>query len=164
MKSRRSRAVHATVCALCCGAFVLLSVPRFWNPLTLGRFGPVEPFFSTDRDIEGLTGVSQGSERIRQTIAALPGSKRLVVILPEYDAPSIYFGLMVAYLAWPRPVEPIHVYPPDVPEHVRRLNPTTFAAILFCRVPPPAFVPPGVTWAPGMILVPSPAASAEEVR
>jgi len=150
--------VHAWVCAALGIAFVGLSAPRMWTALNSGMLGPAEPSYSTDRDIAGLSGIQNGSERIRQTLAALPSEKRLVILLPDRDAPSAYFTSLVTYLCWPRAVEAIQLHPDAVAHRVRQLDPATFAGILFLRLPPPSFVPKGIQWAPELIFVPSPAA------
>jgi hypothetical protein len=152
------RAVHRWACAVSCGAFLVLSGPQIRTALTAGTLGTAEPFHSTDQDIEGLSGMRNGSERIRQTLAALPGGRPVAILLPEHDATAAYFGLMVAYLGWPRAVEAIAVPLSDANEKVRALNPAKFAGFLFCRVPPPAFVPRGKEWGPGLVFVVSPAA------
>src|SRR3954463_1219244 len=91
--------VHAVVCILLCTAFVALSARQVLSGLSLASFTPVGPFQTTNRDIAGLSGLQNGSERIIQTLAALPRGKKFVVVLHEGDAPSIYFALMVEYLA-----------------------------------------------------------------
>jgi hypothetical protein len=158
---RRTRLVPVLAIALLCGVYVAVSAPSVWKALIAETAGPPTAFFSTDRDIEGLSGIRNGSERIIATLAALPGRKRLVVILPKGDEASIYFAFIIAYLGWPREVEAIQIDPSAVAERVRQLDPKTFAAILFCRVSPPAFVPSGTTWAKELTLVRSPAIQEE---
>lgn len=153
------RSIHALAVTLFLTLFVALGASRIWLALRSGMVGPAVPFYSTDRDIAGLSGITNGSERIVQTLAALPGSKRLVIILPEGDAPSIYFALMIGYLGWPRTVDAIQIAPEEAGARVRQLDPATFEAILFCRIPPPAFVPAGERWAPELVFVRSPAAT-----
>ena len=150
------RHVHAAVCILLCTAFVALSARRVWSGLTVATFAPMGPFQTTDRDIAGLSGLQNGSERIILTLAALPRGKKFVLVLKEGDAASIYFALMVGYLAWPREVVALQVTAQNAAALVRPLTREALAGYLFCRLPPPPFLPPGQEWAPGLIFVAPP--------
>ncbi|MFL6531661.1 MAG: hypothetical protein ACJ8HU_09450 [Chthoniobacterales bacterium] len=151
------RRFHTLFFATLCGGFVLVGGWKLCTSLKPELPSIGDASFSSDRDIEGLCGIDHGSERIRQTLAALPSKKRLVILLPAHDASSAYFASLVGYAAWPRQVDAIEIDPRATVARVRALNPKTFAAILFLRLPPPPFVPRGVRWASGLTFVPSPA-------
>src|SRR3954465_4418882 len=150
------RSFHPFFFAAFCGAFAVVGAAKLCTTLTpeLPRAG--EASVSSDGDIRGLSGIENGSERIRQTLAALPSNKRLVIILPAHDASAAYFASLVGYVGWPRQVDAIEIDPAASIARVRAINPKTLAAILFIRVPPPPFVPRGAQWAEGLTLVPLP--------
>src|SRR4051812_15107688 len=69
------RRFHTLFFATLCGGFVLVGGWKLCTSLKPELPSIGDASFSSDRDIEGLCGIDHGSERIRQTLAALPSKK-----------------------------------------------------------------------------------------
>jgi len=146
--------IHSIVSGAFCGAYLLTSIPIIAPVMTAGRFGPIDPFHSSNSYLEELTQTRHASERILQIVSTLPSSKTIAIALPGNDEQGAFVEEIVAYLCWPRELRWVPVANENVEDELRAIDPETLSAVIFWKVKPPSWMPPGVTWGEGITIVP----------
>ncbi len=86
---------------------------------------------------------SSNAQRLEGMMSLLP-ENRSVLIFVQGDPESVFHGVAVGYLAWPRPIEMIFADEKTAAERLGRVRPGSLAAVAFCNVKSPAWLPLGV--------------------
>ena len=136
-------AAHRLFWTVLATALLFTSGPRIFRALVADSFGPIERFYSTDNYLGGITGASKPSQKIVEILTALPPQKPILIIVREKDEPGYFLGMTVAYLAWPRTVQIHALSGGSCDAMLAKVNPASLAAVVFCRVQQPAWVPAG---------------------
>lgn len=92
------------------------------------------------------------AQRLFAMMLGLP-EDRSVLIFVRGTPGSIFHGVALDYLAWPRPVEMVFGNEKVVEEHLRGIRPDSVAAVAFCDVKSPPWFAAGVLCGPGVRLV-----------
>lgn len=136
-------------------AFLAFSVPRLRELARGGSFGPAGPYSTTDSYSAGLLKIRNGSERMLETFSALPRAGSIAVVYADGSGESFFIACLASYFAWPRDAHFIPVTSDTVARQVESINRSSFAAVVFCRVDPPAAMQPVVRIGSGLVLVPN---------
>jgi hypothetical protein len=136
-----SRVAHNCFWAAMLIAFVCISAPRISGLAVKNSIHFVGPFHSTDSFFFFDTGNPNASERLIARFESVPLSESVVIFTRSDDRRSSFIGMMIAYLAWPHPVQIVDIvgrnYAPTAAN-----SKMTPRAYVFCRVAPPASFPP----------------------
>lgn len=122
-------------------AFVSVSLPTIFRGVSRGTQHFVGPFHSSDSFLNYSTGVRNGSERLVTLFDALPPKKEILIIVRDDNKQSSFLGMVVAYLAWPHPVQIVDLK--QMAEPLERAQRNSIAAVAFCHVKGPPWWPPG---------------------
>jgi hypothetical protein len=136
--------LHAALWTALCLALVCVSAPRVLRIVVRKPLAPVVPFHSSDFYIYGVTRVTDGSERMLRTFAALPEHRRVAIFVREDDLGSSILAMTMAYLAWPHDVQLVSCSQDNAEERLAAIRPDSIAAVIFCQVKPPVWCPTGV--------------------
>jgi hypothetical protein len=151
---QRARAVaHISFWIVLLTAFFCISVPKVFNRAAKGSISPTgDTSFHTS---DSFWHIESGSTRLIAFFDLARPRQRILILDREDDPASSLLGMLIAYLAWPHPVEIVdlartrvnrgEVRPPD-------LSPP--AAIVLCRVPRPPELPEGKHFGAGLEVVP----------
>jgi hypothetical protein len=136
-----SRVAHICFWTATLIAFICISGPRISRLAVKNSIHFVGAFHSTDSFFFFDTGSPNASERLIGRFESIPRSESVVIFTHSDDRRSSFIGMMVAYLAWPHPVQIIDI----VDRNYAPSGATSKAipgAYVFCRVEPPASLPP----------------------
>jgi hypothetical protein len=132
------------LCAALIGAFVFSAAPTVIRGLGGRWAGPIQPFHSTDAYLQAITGTPDSSQKIMDLLAGLPPKKPIVIFIREKDSAGSLLGMSLAYLSWPHEVRIPSVPGTDCSEQLARIAPGSVAALAFCDLRPPVWIPSGV--------------------
>jgi hypothetical protein len=130
-----SRVAHISFWSIALAFFFCLSALRISRVAFKNSIHFMGPFHSTDSFFFFDTGRPNSSERLIELFGSIPASESVVIFTRSDERRSSFIGMMVAYLAWPHPVEIIDVIdrsPARADHHAE-----TPGAYVFCRVNPP---------------------------
>jgi hypothetical protein len=128
--------------------FLFLSGPIIFRDLTVKSMGPPQPFHSSDAYLQAVTGLPHSSQRFIDLLTDLSLQKPILIFVRESDATGSLLGLSVAYLAWPREVQIITIPGSDCADQLAKLRPASVAALVFCELTPPSWIPSGTRLGP----------------
>jgi hypothetical protein len=125
------------LCAAAIASFLALGAPAIFRSAARSSIQFAGPFHSTDGFLSFATGVNNGSERLIAFFGSLPSSNEILIVVRDDDQRSAFLGMLVAYLAWPHPVQIVDLRNGGTPVSAK---PESIAAVAFCGVqPPPAW-------------------------
>lgn len=157
IKVRNSyRILHVTGWALLCGVFLFEGAPLVGRAVSENKVGPVAPNQSIDLYLQGLTGIKNGAQELSSVFKRLPPQKPVVIFVREQVGQSGFLGMLIAYVAWPRPVQIVDVPRETAEQEVAAIKPSSVAGLIFCFVNPPPWLGTGVRLGSGLLLVPVP--------
>jgi len=119
------------------------------------KIGRIDPNHSIDNYLQGLTGVSNGSERFSEVLARLEANKRLIVFVNDESPPSSFLGMLVSYVSWPRDVRIINVHKTGVDRELAMIQSSEVAGVVFCSVSAPTWTSNGIHFGRNIVIVPS---------
>jgi hypothetical protein len=137
------------------GAFLFISAPIVFRAVFENKIGPVDPNHSIDNYLQGLTGVTNGSARFSEALAALETNKPLIVFVNAESSPSSFLGMLVSYLSWPRDARIINVHTTGVDRELAMIKPASIAGVVFCSVTAPSWILGGTRFGRNIFVVPA---------
>jgi hypothetical protein len=114
------------------------------------RHAADRPLYSLDSHFTAITDVTDASEHLMRILSAAPEHGRVVVFIHDGEIASSYLGMAAAYLAWPRDVQVIGCTDATVEHELGAIHPDDVAAVVFCKIKPPAWCPPQIAFGPNM--------------
>jgi hypothetical protein len=129
--------LHVTVWSLLFGIFVFKGAPIVGHAVSENKIDAIEANHTIDNYLRTLTGLKNGSERLDEVFQSLPKNKPLIIFVRGNNPPSDFLGMLVAYLSWPREVRTVKIRNTPVEQAVASIDPSSFAALIFCLVSPP---------------------------
>ena len=155
MNSKNVRlTLHVAGCALLLSAFLVVSAPTVGRALWENKIDMVGPNHSIDRYLLGLTGMTNGAEKLSAVFEQLPSQEPLVIFVREEHAQSGFLGMLVAYLSWPREVRLVNVQDQALEAEVTAIQPASISALVFCSLNPPPWLGRTVRLGRDIVLVP----------
>jgi len=134
---RRVRAItYTSLWVILVAAFLWVSAPKIFRSASKNSIYFVGPFHSTDSFLHFDTGETNGSERLIALFESIPASESVLIVVHSDERRSSFIGMIVAYLAWPHPVQIVDLTGGDGGKKLGALFHLP-AACVFCRVTPP---------------------------
>jgi len=142
---------------LWCGlavASLWVSIPKIYSGATQYPLRPSGPLHTCDSYLKFATGASGASKDVISIFHSMTVSKRIIIFTRKDDAFSSGLGMTTAYLASPHLVRlfEINGTHPDI--ELSKLNPDEVAAVVFCRMNRPAWLPAGKVFGSGLEVIP----------
>ena len=155
MSSRFSSGRIAHV-VLWCGLAVAslgISIPKIYSGATAYPLRPTRPLHTCDSYLKFATGVSGASNDLISTFQSMAASKRIIIFTRKDDAFSSGLGMTSAYLASPHLVLLFEIDGTHPDNELSKLNPDEVAAVVFCRMNRPTWLPAGKVFGSGLEVV-----------
>ena len=133
-RPRLSLIGHWTVCAIAVAAFVGVAAEHV---ALSGKFGPIQPFHTTNSYLATAINSRAGSERLLEVFALLPEKEPVAVIYRDDEEVDTFIAFAVIYFAWPRKVEAFPVRQGNLTSQVQALASAPVSAVFFCGMEPP---------------------------
>ncbi len=150
MVHRLNLGVRLFSCVAAVAAFLAIGVPPIFPSLARSTIHFAGPFHSTDNFLQFATGANGGSERLVALFDSLPSTSKILIVVQNNDQQSAFLSSLVAYLAWPHPVEIVDLRKGRSPVEGEI---DKIAAVAFCRVQPPASWPRGMRFGDSLEIV-----------
>ena len=147
--------LHITFWSALLAVFVARSIPTVGPAVLENKIGPIDPNYSTDVYLRGLTHVRDGTRLFSDLINILPRDKSLVIVVNAGNSPSEFLGMLVAYLSLPLDVRIIEVRPETMEREIMTARSASVAAFFFCSVKPPPSLTNGSRFGSEIIFVPN---------
>ena len=147
------RVAHILLWSGLATALIVVSVPKIYRGATAYSLQRSGSFHTSDSFLR-FAGASNASEQLIATFDSLPLSKPVVIFTCKSDQRSSLLGMTIAYLAWPHPVRLTEINSRNSDAEVSGLNPASAAALVFCRVDRPRWIPPGKLFGATLEVVP----------
>lgn len=145
-EAARARIFHAAICALLGAAFVIVGARHLEPP---SRLPPWLPYHTSDYYLRTFLRRDWSSERLQQTLAALPKDGPFVAVYLKEDAAGELLAFLVSYLAWPREVRLVPLRAGDSAN-----QPPDAAGVFYCRVEAPPDASARVRLGDGLVVAP----------
>ena len=148
---------------LWCGlavASLWVSIPKIYFGATEYPLRPTGPLHTCDSYLKFATGVSGASKDLISIFQSMTASKRIIIFTRRDDAFSSGLGMTTAYLASPHLVRLFEINGMHPDNELSKINPDEVAAVVFCRMDRPAWLPAGKVFGSGLEVVSIP----EKVR
>ena len=146
--------LHAGLWCVLFAAFLAISIPSVVRAVLENKIGPINPNYSTDAYLDGLTHVRNASELFSGLIESTPRDKSIVIVVDAQSSPSKFLGMIVAYLAWPRDVQTLTVTPATFSRELASIKHDSVSAAVFCTVKPPLWTKTKTEFGSNMTFVP----------
>jgi hypothetical protein len=140
---RNGRIAHILLWTGLATALVLVSAPKIYRGATSYSLQGGGPLHTSDSFLRFAADASQNSAQLIATFNSLPRSRSAVIFTRKGDRQSSLLGMTIAYLAWPHPVLLTEINGRNSDAEVSRIDPASTAALVFCRVDRPEWIPPG---------------------
>ena len=124
--------VRRVLCVVAIVAFLGIGAPLVLRSVSESSIHFAGPFHSTDNFLRFATGASNSSGRIIALFDSLPPSAQVMIVVQDDDQRSAFLSSLVAYLAWPHPVEIV-----DLRKGRSSSASSEIGAVAFCRTEPP---------------------------
>ena len=144
---------------LWCGLAVAslgISIPKIYSGATAYPLRPTRPLHTCDSYLKFATGASGASKDVISIFQSTTASKRIIIFTRKDDAFSSGLGMTTAYLASPHLVRLFEINGTHPDNELLKINPDEVAAVVFCRINRPAWVPAGKVFGSGLEVVPIP--------
>ena len=160
MTSRFSygRIAHVVLWSGLAVASLWVSIPKIYSGVTAYPLRPTRPLHTCDSYLKFATGASGASQDLISIFQSMSASKRIIIFTRKGDTFSSGLGMTIAYLASPHVVYGFNETHPD--NELSKINPDEVAAVVFCRINRPAWLPAGKVFGSGLEVV----SMSEEVR
>jgi hypothetical protein len=119
------------------------------------------PLHTCDSYLKFATGKSGASKDLIAIFQSMTASKRIIIFTRKDDAFSSGLGMTTAYLASPHLVRLFEISGTHPDSELAKMNPDELAAVVFCRVNRPNWLPAGKVIGSGLEVV---SASEKKVR
>jgi hypothetical protein len=154
---RRVRAVaHISLWAGLIASLLGVSLPKIFRGASKYSIHFVGPFHSSNIFLHFATGATDTSERLIALFDSLASAKPILIFERGDDPRSTLLGMMTAYLAWPHPVRIFDMARAGSGSDLNATDFVTAAAIVFCCVNRPQWLPPGEHFGEALEVVPMP--------
>jgi hypothetical protein len=144
---------------LWCGlavASLWVSIPKIYSGATEYPLRPTGPLHTCDSYLKFATGVSDASKDLISIFQSMTASKRIIIFTRRDDAFSSGLGMTTAYLASPHLVRLFEINGMHPDNELSKMNPDEVAAVVFCRMDRPAWLPAGKVFGSGLEVVSMP--------
>src|SRR6266496_1183942 len=144
---------------LWCGlavASLVISIPKIYSGVTQSPLHSTGPLHTCDSYLKFATGASVASKDLISIFQSTTASKRVIIFTRKDDAFSCGLGMTIAYLASPHLVRLFEINGTHPDNELLKINPDQVAAVVFCRINRPAWVPAGKVFGSGLEIVPMP--------
>jgi hypothetical protein len=141
---------------LWCGlaiASLWVSIPKIYSGARAYPLRPAGPLHTCDSYLKFATGVSDASKDVISTFQSMTASKRIIIFTRKGDAFSSGLGMTIAYLASPHPVDLFAINGTHPDKELSKIDPDEIAAVVFCRINRPTWVPAGKVFGSGLEVV-----------
>ena len=141
---------------LWCGLAVAslgVSISKIYSGVTEYPLRPTGPLHTCDSYLKFATGVPCASKDLISIFQSMTASKRIIIFTRKDDAFSSGLGMTTAYLASPHLVRLFEINGMHPDNELSRINPDEVAAVVFCRINRPAWVPAGRVFGAGLEIV-----------
>jgi hypothetical protein len=147
------RVAHVLLWSGLAVASLAVSIPRIYSGVVQYPLRPGGPLHTCDSYLKFATGVSGASENLISTFQSLAASKRIIIFTRKDDAFSSGLGMTSAYLASPHLVRLIEINGMHPDNELSTMDPDGVAAVVFCRVNRPAWLPAGKIFGSGLEVI-----------
>jgi hypothetical protein len=141
---------------LWCGLAVAslgVSLPKIYSGVTEYPLRPTGPLHTCDSYLKFATGVPCASKDLISIFQSMTTSKRIIIFTRKDDAFSSGLGMTTAYLASPHLVRLFEINGTHPDNELSKMNPDEAAAVVFCRVNRPNWLPAGKVFGSGLEVV-----------
>ena len=148
---------------LWCGLAVALlgvSIPKIYSGATEHPLHSTGPLHTCDSYLKFATGASRASKDLISIFQSMNASRRIIIFTRKDDAFSSGLGMTTAYLASPHLVRLFEINGTHPDKELSKMNPDEVAAVVFCRINRPTWLPAGKVFGSGLEVVSMP----EKVR
>jgi hypothetical protein len=130
-----------------------ISIPKIYSGITEYPLRPTGPLHTCDSYLKFATGKSDASKDLISIFQSMASSKRIVIFTRKDDAFSSGLGMTTAYLASPHLVRLIEISGTHPDNELSKMDPDEVAAVVFCRVNRPNWLPAGKVIGSGLEVV-----------
>jgi hypothetical protein len=120
-----------------------ISIPKIYSGVTQYSLRPTGPLHTCDSYLKFATGASGASKDLISIFQSMTASKRIIIFTRKDDAFSSGLGMTTAYLASPHLVRLFEISGTRPDNELSKMNPDDLAAVVFCRVNRPNWLPAG---------------------
>lgn len=148
---------------LWCGLAVAslgISIPKIYSGATQNPLRSTGPLHTCDSYLKFATGASGAAKDVISMFQSTTASKRIIIFTRKDDAFSSGLGMTTAYLASPHLVRLFEINGTHPDNELSKMNPDEVAAVVFCRINRPTWLPAGKVFGSGLEVV----AMSEKVR
>ena len=141
---------------LWCGlavASLWVSIPKIYSGVTDHPLHSTSPLHTCDSYLKFATGVSGASKDMISIFQSMSASKRIIIFTRKDDAFSSGLGMTTAYLASPHLVRLFEISGTHPDDELSKMSPDEMAAVVFCRVNRPNWLPAGRVIGSGLEVV-----------
>ena len=141
---------------LWCGLAVAslgVSIPKIYSGITEYPLLSTGPLHTCDSYLRFTTGKSGASKDLISIFQSMTASKRIIIFTRKDDAFSSGLGMTTAYLASPHLVRLFEISGTHPDNELSKMNPDELAAVVFCRVNRPNWLPAGKVIGSGLEVV-----------
>ena len=141
---------------LWCGLAVAslgVSIPKIYSGATEYRLLPAGPHHTSDSYLKFAIGISGASQDLISIFQSTTASKRVIIFTRKGDRFSSGLGMTMAYLASPHLVDLFEINGTCPDNELSKMNPDEVAAVVFCRINRPAWLPAGKVFGSGLQVV-----------
>jgi hypothetical protein len=130
-----------------------ISIPKIYSGVTQYPLLPTGPLHTCDSYLKFATGASGASKDLISIFQSMTSSKRIIIFTRKDDAFSSGLGMTTAYLASPHLVRLFEINGTHPDNELSKMNPEELAAVVFCRVNRPNWLPAGKIIGSGLEVV-----------
>ena len=141
---------------LWCGLAVAslgISIPKIYSGVTESPLHSTGPLHTCDSYLKFATGAPVASKDLISIFQSTTASKRVIIFTRKDDAFSCGLGMTMAYLASPHLVRLFEIDGTHPDHELSKMNPGEVAAVVFCRINRPAWLPSGRVFGSGLEVV-----------
>jgi hypothetical protein len=141
---------------LWCGLAVAslgISIPKIYSGATQNPLRSTGPLHTCDSYLKFATGASAAAKDVISIFQSTAASKRIIIFTRKDDAFSSGLGMTSAYLASPHLVRLFEINGTHPDNELSKMNPDEVAAIVFCRISRPNWLPAGKVIGSGLEVV-----------
>jgi hypothetical protein len=147
--------LHVVLWTFLAGLLLVLGAPVFYHEIRANKIGPIEPNHSIDNYLRGLTGVTNGEDRLQAMLERLPKDKPLMVFVRDENSQSEFLGMLVAYVSWPRQIRVVKSKAANVDSEVAQVSPAEVSGLVFCLMDAPRWLGKGIRFGSSIVIYPS---------
>lgn len=128
------------LCAILLGAFVVIGLPVNYRATRGGYRLAATPYSSTDAYLTEIAPSRAFSETLVRLFDSFPQTSPVLIVYRDEEFKGTLLAQLMAYLAWPHPVQLLNVKPHALPPELQAQRfRSERALVVGCHVP----LPPG---------------------